>query len=363
MLKGGLTGSCNSMCYWVDQYDLASDQCPNGAMTPLIDSRGLLYKAGDCVDFSVEQTYSDFPIPGGGAPQSVRGWYYALPNDGPAVALRMYRDPGCMLTKSIGPYSPFVSYLPGSCFTDAYPVTTIESLTEDASTFKVQECTAACGPDGYGCGNQANGVFDVLGLPQLSCPNTQNCLGACPTAQTDLVVCTGLEISGFGFDAAGTCACMILPTFPRDLSDHPKVLHAKNTTDTFMQKLAKLIPTYDLTPSKKIQKRQIPNTGCSLGVALVLDVGQNPIIQLDELQPLVIPPIHVIFGAVYEITPDTPYDASLIPFAYNTKEDPTWIPLQLNDGDRILLLSIFECGNVSTALTIDYDGVFNFLIQ
>lgn len=359
-----MIGSCENMCYWVDDYNCAGLQCPNGNLFPLVDSRGALFKAGDCVDWDAQESYTDLPIFAAPPyPLSVRGWYYTVNGVQGAVALRTYTDPGCAASRDfLMGYSPYMSYLPGFCFSSSSDCFSGISVS-DAQTFKVQECEAACQPDGYGCGNNANGVFDVIGLPQLQCPNTQGCLGNCPTAQISLVTCLGIQISGFGFQPSGVCACSLIPKDPAPPpDDHPLVLHARNTTLNFMKNMMKLLPVYPLKEEKK-QKRDIPNTGCSLGVALVLDVGQQPIIQLNELQPLVIPPLHVIFGAVYEITPDTPYDASLIPFIYNSKDDPTWVPLQMNQGDRIILLSIFECGNITTDLSIDYDGNFNFLIQ
>lgn len=85
-------------------------------------------------------------------------------------------------------------------------------------------------------------------------------------------------------------------------------------------------------------------------------------LSLVDGQPLVTPQINVIFAALYEVTINTPSDASLIPFAYDSLEDISWAPITLNSGEKIRLLALYTCHNETVEITFDYDGTFNYFI-
>ena len=110
------------------------------------------------------------------------------------------------------------------------------------------------------------------------------------------------------------------------------------------------------------QKRDLPpenpiSDGCSLGVALVFDYGQNPTIQIVAGQPLVTPTSGVIFAQLYEFTLDTPDAATLVPFEYDSAADPGWEALQMNSGEEIRLLTTLQCG--INNVYVSFSGTFN----
>lgn len=93
-----------------------------------------------------------------------------------------------------------------------------------------------------------------------------------------------------------------------------------------------------------------PGTYCTLGVALVKSLGFTPTIQLTYGQPLVLPKDAVIASKVWEFT-DLDYDVQTkTPFIYDSLLDPSWVPLHLNQGDFLELLTILECVGSATVV-------------
>lgn len=102
----------------------------------------------------------------------------------------------------------------------------------------------------------------------------------------------------------------------------------------------------DYIPSLSID----PGTSCTLGAALVKSFGFVPTIQLIYGEPLVVPFNTVIASKVWEFT-DLDYDVQTkTPFIYDSLLDPDWIPINLNDGDAILLLTILQCDGSATVV-------------
>lgn len=206
----------------------------------------------------------------------------------------MYTDAGCGTSvHNLGTYQLPTSYVPNFCFSANENCATGQS-SGDALTFKIATCHQACSPDGYGCGNEGSGVFDVLGLPQLSCENSQGCLGACPSAIPQAVACAGIQVSGFGFALSGFCPCLLALNEEEKPQRLPgQYEDAINTTSLFYNQLYEFVDVIDLAPERRRmgseRRRMVGNPsglhGCSLGLALVLDYGQNPQVQIIEGRP------------------------------------------------------------------------------
>jgi hypothetical protein len=379
----GWVGACDDMCYWQDSFNCLGGQCPYGAMFPLVDSRGLLQKAGQCFTWDADLN-SDFPQPYGPA-RSMRGTYF-----GDQIALRFYEDDGCEFALPLSSYPVPISYRAFQCFSNN--ANCFAQLSSgDATVLKLATCEEACNPDGYGCGFQNSGSYSSFGLPQLSCPSSQECLAGCPTAGTELVNCFS-EFAVPGFSLAGACPCQLIPQ-QENIAVNRQYNETYHKTRSFFGDIFKQVTYYNLSHSdvkyeplvvdsnttttldfilnigkhgmQYIDRRMVGNpsglNGCSLGIGLVFDKGQNPTIQIVEGQPLIVPLKYVIFAQVYEFTVNTPDFATLIPFNYDSQNDPEWIPLQMNQGERILLLATLQCGSNIQSVTVEYDGTFNWM--
>ena len=101
-------------------------------------------------------------------------------------------------------------------------------------------------------------------------------------------------------------------------------------------------------PCSPLKKRQQP---CTIAFAVVVDVGQNPQIQIASGQPLVTPEYNVLFARVYDIDPAIPIEAGVVPFHWEGEQD-----VLLNNGENILLLARSEC----PFFEYHYSGTFNF---
>ena len=165
-----ISGACDEMCFWVDQYNCASEECPNGVMIPGLDTRGPLGRSGQCFDWD-SNFYSDLT----GSPDSARGWHIGggssrvISNSGfnqNEVAIQYYDDRGCRLDSQRlnGQYIPVI-FTAQNCFTGDG---TCDS-DADTSTVKVLTCEASCGADGFGCVLQYGNLgIDAFGVALLS---------------------------------------------------------------------------------------------------------------------------------------------------------------------------------------------------
>lgn len=100
-----------------------------------------------------------------------------------------------------------------------------------------------------------------------------------------------------------------------------------------------------------------PNVHCTLGVALVKAIGNNPTIQLINGQPLVVPQVALIASQVWEFTTLDDDVQTNNAFFYNSVDDPFWTGIQLNSGNQLRLLTILDC---NAPVQVIYSGIFNW---
>lgn len=97
----------------------------------------------------------------------------------------------------------------------------------------------------------------------------------------------------------------------------------------------------------KMRRRQ----SCTVAFALVIDVGQNPQIQITQGQPIVTPESGVLFGRIYDYDPQVPIESGVVPFHWEGQD-----PIQLNNGEGVVLLAKSDC----PYFDFHYAGTFNY---